>query len=160
MTDFDRLFSYEHWANREALASVRAAGSPPEKARKILGHLVGTGRLWLSRIEGTEKPAIWPDLSVDECAAGFDDLAVRWAALLSRPTPEDLSRVATYTNSKGEPWSSSVSDILTHVVFHSAYHRGQIATVMREAGFEPAYTDFIEAARRGRLDRTRTSPSA
>ena len=151
MSNFERLFFYEHWANREALASLRAAGDPPEKARKILGHLVGTGRLWLSRIEGTEKSAVWPDLSLDECASGLEDLAARWNALLHGAGAGNFSRTATYTNSKGEQWSSGVADILTHVVLHSAYHRGQIATVMREAGFEPAYTDFIEAARRGRI---------
>lgn len=151
MTDWERLFSYEQWANRESLASLRAAGAPPEKARKILGHLVGTGRLWLARIEGTEKSAIWPDLSLDECASGFEDLAARWTAFFRGAGAAELSRVATYTNSKGEGWSSPVSDIVTHVILHSAYHRGQISIVMREAGFEPPYTDFIEAARRSKF---------
>ena len=52
-----------------------------------------------------------------------------------------------YKNSKGEAWTSSVLDVLTHVVMHSAYHRGQIASVMRAGGGTPAYTDFIHAAR-------------
>jgi uncharacterized damage-inducible protein DinB len=30
---------------------------------------------------------------------------------------------------------------------HSAYHRGQIATQMRTAGYLPAYTDFIHGVR-------------
>jgi len=36
-----------------------------------------------------------------------------------------------------------------HVIMHSAYHRGQIATDMRAAGLTPAYTDFIHSIRRG-----------
>ena len=56
-----------------------------------------------------------------------------------------------YRNSKGEPWTSTVGDILTHVVTHSAYHRGQVASELRAAGFEPAYTDFIHAVRQGFL---------
>jgi len=32
---------------------------------------------------------------------------------------------------------------------HSAYHRGQIATAMRAAGYAPAYTDFIHCIRQG-----------
>jgi uncharacterized damage-inducible protein DinB len=35
------------------------------------------------------------------------------------------------------------------VVMHSAYHRGQIASHMRESGQTPAYTDFIHAMRQG-----------
>jgi uncharacterized damage-inducible protein DinB len=45
-----------------------------------------------------------------------------------------------------------VGDILTHVVAHSAYHRGQIAAAVRAAGGAPAYTDFIHAARRGLVE--------
>ena len=39
--------------------------------------------------------------------------------------------------------------MLTHVVMHSAYHRGQIASHMRESGLTPAYTDFIHGIRQG-----------
>jgi uncharacterized damage-inducible protein DinB len=57
-----------------------------------------------------------------------------------------------YKNSKGEPWTSNVADVIQHVVFHSAYHRGQIASDVRAAGKEPAYTDFIHAVRNGFID--------
>jgi uncharacterized damage-inducible protein DinB len=40
---------------------------------------------------------------------------------------------------------------LIHVLFHSAYHRGQIALQMRASGLTPAYTDFIHAVRQGSL---------
>jgi len=53
---------------------------------------------------------------------------------------------------KGEPWTSSVQDVLTHVVMHSAYHRGQIASLMRAGGSTPAYTDFIHAVRQGVIE--------
>jgi uncharacterized damage-inducible protein DinB len=41
---------------------------------------------------------------------------------------------------------------LTHVLLHSAYHRGQIASQMRGNGQTPAYTDFIHAVRQGLID--------
>ena len=63
----------------------------------------------------------------------------------------DLSQTVTYKNTKGEAWSSSIGDILTHVLMHSAYHRGQIASHMREQGHTPAYTDFIHAVRQGHI---------
>ena len=66
---------------------------------------------------------------------------------MGQGAPPRLNRQAEYVNSKGERYVSSVEDILTHVVFHGAYHRGQIAAKMREAGFDPAYTDYIHAVR-------------
>jgi uncharacterized damage-inducible protein DinB len=58
----------------------------------------------------------------------------------------------SYKNTKGEPWTDTVQDILTHVLMHSAYHRGQIASQMRASGQTPAYTDFIHAVRQGLIE--------
>lgn len=160
MTDWKRLFAYDDWANRQTVASLRAAasagatGGVPEKARKRLSHLLGAGWLWLSRLESAASPPpaewpVWPDLPLEDAALGIEELARTWDAFVSSLDEAGLARTITYTNSKGEAWSSRVSEVLMHVVLHGGYHRGQIASDLREAGFEPAYTDYIEAARRG-----------
>jgi uncharacterized damage-inducible protein DinB len=37
--------------------------------------------------------------------------------------------------------------VLLHVVSHGAYHRGQIASDLRNSGGEPVLTDFIHWVR-------------
>jgi len=64
---------------------------------------------------------------------------------------QSLTERVSYTNSKGEAWTNTVEEILTHVTIHSAYHRGQIASSLRSAGMEPAYTDYIHGVRQGRV---------
>jgi uncharacterized damage-inducible protein DinB len=152
MTDFKRLLAYDAWANRETLSSLRAAGAPPPKALRVLSHLVGAGRLWLARLEGSREkaPAVWPELSLEEEAAALEELARRWTGFAGLDD-SSLARPVSYTNSKGEPWTSSVGDILMHVVLHGSYHRGQIASELRAASHTPAYTDYIEAVRRNRI---------
>ncbi len=66
--------------------------------------------------------------------------------------PAGLSRGIAYRNTKGEVWTSTVAEVLTHVVIHSGYHRGQIAAEIRSEGATPAYTDFIHAARQGLIE--------
>ena len=68
-------------------------------------------------------------------------------------SPESLGQQIRYTNSKGEDWSNAVADVLTHVVLHSSYHRGQIASLLGRAGEAAAYSDYIECLRRGYLER-------
>jgi uncharacterized damage-inducible protein DinB len=63
----------------------------------------------------------------------------------------DPNSTVEYRNSKGETRLSQIGDIFLHVPMHGSYHRGQIATVLRAAGEEPPYTDFIHAARSGIL---------
>jgi uncharacterized damage-inducible protein DinB len=53
-----------------------------------------------------------------------------------------------YRTSRGEPFTTRLEDILAHVVLHGAHHRGQIALRVREAGGDPAGTDYITYVRR------------
>ncbi len=43
----------------------------------------------------------------------------------------------------GEPRAADAGQALLQVAMHSSYHRGQIATRIRELGGEPPLTDFI-----------------
>lgn len=62
-------------------------------------------------------------------------------------TEESLGQVVTYKNSKGQEFRTPVRDVLTHVALHGTNHRGQIATVVRDAGAEPVNTDYITFVR-------------
>ena len=142
-----RLFDYDYWANREEVRHLRALRNPPERAIKILAHIIGTEWLFLGRLRRNPKPAIvWPDLTLDAIAAQIEQLAREW--------PKEFGRIdaVEYVNSKGEKWSSRADDILSHVLFHGAYHRGQIATLVRQGGETPAYTDYIHCVRQGFIE--------
>jgi len=95
--------------------------------------------------------AVWPEFTIEQCAAQINELALLWREHLGMLSPTRLAEQVTYKNSKGEPWTNSVEDILTHVLLHSAYHRGQIATQVRAGGDAPAYTDFIHAVRQRQI---------
>jgi uncharacterized damage-inducible protein DinB len=146
------LFAYDDWANRESLASLRPLTSPPSRALEVMGHIVGAQWLWLGRLNNQqEAAAVWPQLTIEQCANQIEELAAAWAPYLSALTPLALREPIAYTNSKGETWTSSVQDILTHIIIHSGYHRGQIATLLGRAGHTPAYTDFIHCIRQQKI---------
>jgi uncharacterized damage-inducible protein DinB len=141
------LVRYDVWANRETLRSLRQ-GTPPARSLRWMAHIIGAEFLWLARMQA--RPAalpVWPELSLEECETRFGELSSRLIGALDASEAGALSRSVSYTNSKGEAWTSSVEEILTHVVLHSAYHRGQIASDLRAAGQEPPYTDYIHAVR-------------
>jgi uncharacterized damage-inducible protein DinB len=148
--DFFRMFAYDHWANRECLKAMRNGRSVSEATVRRLAHILSAEKLWLDRIRNVpQSMAVWPGSTIEECEALADELAAAWRDYIENLTADGLNQMVEYKNSKGEPWSSRVEDVLTHVVMHSAYHRGQIALEMRAAGMEPAYTDFIHAVRQG-----------
>ena len=143
----ERLFRYDDWANREEVARLRAMSSPP-RAVRILAHIVGTQWLWLQRLRGDPPGVVWPEWTLDECERQLDLLRDEWRAALPAI---DRGADITYTNSLGERWTSRADDVLTHIIIHGGYHRGQIALIVRDAGETPAYTDFIHCTRSGLL---------
>lgn len=146
----ERHLEYDRWANQEVVRSLRAAPAAPASALKTLAHIVAAEELWLTRLQrGDQRVVVWPDLSLVECESAIGVVAAAWREFLRSRTLATLDESVAYTNSKGERWSSRVDDVLTHVVMHSVYHRGQIASEMRRAGATPAYTDFIHAVRQG-----------
>jgi uncharacterized damage-inducible protein DinB len=153
LTDFRRFFAYDDWANREVIASFHAVGTPPTRSLTLLAHILGTEYVWYSRLISRVSPfAVWPQLSVANCEQHAIALKRIWEDYLNDAGPDDLQRGISYKNTKGESFTNSVADILTHVVMHSAYHRGQIASDMRSHGHTPAYTDFIHAVRQKNLE--------
>ena len=150
---FCRLLEHDRWANAETLDSLRAHATLPPRALTLMGHIVGAEFLWLARLR-QEAPvmSVWPELDLDACAARLGELDVLWPGLLRELQDEDLDDGRAYRNTKGEFWTSTVGDILTHLTMHSAYHRGQIASAVRESGGSPAYTDYIHAVRQGLIE--------
>jgi|SRR6185436_17979435 len=150
----NRELAYNTWANREVLRSLLVARTVPERASAVMAHIIGAEWLWLRRLGHRAAPMdVWPALPLTECEAQLLELSRAWPAYLANLSPESLDQEIRYTNSKGEDWINTVADMLAHVVLHSSYHRGQIATLLGRAGEAAAYSDYIECARRGYIDR-------
>lgn len=138
---FARLFTYDDWANREVLANLRAAPAASPQSLKLVAHILAAERLWLR--------LVWPQFTIEQCDDQRAELASLWKNYLAAGSEAELEKFVSYRNSKGEAWSSRKEDILMHVIMHSDYHRGQVATAIRAAGSTPAYTDFIHSVRQG-----------
>jgi uncharacterized damage-inducible protein DinB len=150
---FRRQFAYDKWANREVLAVIRKPASASTRPLQLMSHIISAERLWLERLrQQPQSLPVWPEFDVELGEAQAADLGRMWRDYLDDMLPADLSRMISYKNSKGEAWSSAVQDVLTHVLMHSAYHRGQVASHMRASGQTPPYTDFIHAVRQGLIE--------
>lgn len=142
-----RQFAYDAWANREVLDQIQSLAED-RRSLQLMLHIIAAERLWMDRLKQIpQSVAVWPSFDLAWCESEAAKLKSEWPQYLE--TTSDLSKSITYKNSKGEPWTSSIIDVLTHVIMHSAYHRGQIASHMRETGQTPAYTDFIHGVRQG-----------
>lgn len=143
-----RLYDHLVWADRGTLEALTRAGTPLRRTLELYAHLLGTEHVWLARLE-RRAPAVevWPDLTLEGCRTLAHDNEGAYARFLSGLDDEALSRAVHYTNSAGRAFDSTIEDILVHVALHGAYHRGQIALLVRDAGAEPVPTDYIAFVR-------------
>jgi uncharacterized damage-inducible protein DinB len=150
---FSKLFAYDDWANRETLSALKSCKTPPAQSLKIMSHIVSAKQLWLDRLrQARQSLAVWPEFNLQECESHQAEISQLWQEYLNNLDPADYSSQVAYTNSKGEVWESKVEDILTQLLTHASYHRGQIALELRASGHAPPYTDFIHAVRQGFIE--------
>ncbi|HXD30346.1 MAG TPA: DinB family protein [Pyrinomonadaceae bacterium] len=139
----NNFLAYNEWANRRVAASLKGKAAD-SKALQLLGHLLTAERIWLERIEGNDTTGAnsFPTLSVEECESLSKENQQRFAAIVEKYQSKMDTRLS-YRNLSGQEFTTAVGDIITHVMFHGAYHRGQIALAQRTAGLVPVNTDFI-----------------
>jgi uncharacterized damage-inducible protein DinB len=141
---FIHLFKYNDWATRKAAESVNGLEKKDEKLVELLSHLVSAQKIWLNRI--LERDIFvdpWQRHTVSECISLSTTITAEWINLLESFKDKDIEKRIEYKNTKGEKFSNTVKDIVTHVINHSTYHRAQIAQKVKTLGGKPATTDYI-----------------
>lgn len=137
------LFSYNDWANRRIIVSLKENAC--DRAREILAHLLTTEQEYFERLYGKDSTGFdfWPPLSVADCGELAKTVAERYEKLLRRFDEEGLDLTTHYRSSEGVRYANTFRELLTHVLFHSSIHRGNIVLKLREEGFEPPKIDYI-----------------
>ncbi len=142
-----RLFDHVFWADRLVLEQLRgwSGGEPDVDAVRLFSHLLAAERVWLMRLRGEDSAPqpIWPVLTVTEMERMSDANREGYTGYLESVDDAGLEREVEYRTSAGVPFRTAAVDILTQVVLHGSYHRGQVARAVRAAGVQPAGTDFI-----------------
>ena len=151
------LVDYHYWARDRMLDALDTL--PPEDFSKPMGNSFGSIRdtvvhlysaewIWLQRWHGASPTAPPPGVAT---LTDVTSVRAAWLALESavRRYVSDLddARVnerVSYRNMAGVEAESSRWTMLQHVVNHASYHRGQVTTMIRQAGGQvPLAQDLI-----------------
>ena len=151
------LFDYIIWSDNAGLqAACGLADSDYYKNRdfsfgsihNLLVHQMVAQKTWLSRWNGvpvlgrlenqTEHPTRellrerWPQIH-----AGL-------LAFLAKRDEQSLNTVMTVQRTDGQCITLPLGAMMMHTIDHSAYHRGQLASMLKQAGMEkPPYNPYL-----------------
>lgn len=162
------MANYNQWMNTKVYKSC-ATLSPAELAENrkaffasiigTLNHLVVADIIWLKRIgsalgepdalqavmklaapETLDTP-IHTDLA--QLATLRQLLDQAFLSLAQSLSDAELQMAITYTNTKGTEFSRILFSLLMHVFNHQTHHRGQITTLLSQAGKDVGVTDLV-----------------
>jgi uncharacterized damage-inducible protein DinB len=149
-SDLETLLDFHYWARDRALDAVerlepeqftRDLGSSFGSIRDTLAHTYFAEWAWHSRWQGHSPTAMPPF----ETFADVPSLRSAWGALEDQVRgfartlgDEGLARVFEYKLLSGTPGASAFWQMVQHLVNHATYHRGQVTTMLRQLGAQPA----------------------
>jgi uncharacterized damage-inducible protein DinB len=153
--DFRTLYDFNAWANQRTLEAcaaltpeqfTRDLGSSFRSVRDTLAHIFGAEWVWLERWHdrtpsGLPAAADFPDLgTVRRRLTEMDRNLIDFVASL---TPQDVQRRIQFKTLAGLEINQPLGPCLQHVANHGTYHRGQVATMLRQLGAKATSTDLI-----------------
>jgi uncharacterized damage-inducible protein DinB len=149
------LFKFNSWAGQRTLEScaplspeqfTRDMSSSFHSVRDTLVHIFGAEWLWLERWQGRMPTALpWaPDFP------DYAGVSARWSEVrrdlqrfVAGVTQEDGDRSFQVRTTAGGLYTQPLWQMMQHLVNHGSYHRGQVATMLRQLGAKPVSTDLI-----------------
>jgi uncharacterized damage-inducible protein DinB len=163
------VLDYHYWARDRVLDAVSALsqeqyekqmGSSFSSIQETLVHTFSAEWVWFRRWNGESPMSARGRVEIPDVAT----LRQEWSALegdvrrfLDGLGPDGIHRQFDYTTFNGKSGRSAFWEMLAHVINHGTYHRGQVATMLRQLGETPAKpTDMIAFFR----ERGQGTPSA
>ncbi len=142
---FLKLLEYDRYANLLMLESIFKADQPA-KAVQLMAHLLSAQQVWYSRAveDGAPMQELWPDQQAVQFNYLIEGNFESWSNFLNGSNGTDLLHKVSYNNSKGDRFSTSLEDILSHMLNHGTHHRAQIGQVLKQSGLTKLpVTDLI-----------------
>ena len=147
---FKKIFNYNAWANTKLINCIKGQQITEIIVLKLLSHIVLAEQTWMLRLKNGDyqNKNFWQELNITECEKISNKNYLDYIEFINVKNDEsEFTNTVTYKNSKGIEFTTTIEDVLTHVAFHSAYHRGQIAREIRKLDKEPVLTDYIAYVR-------------
>lgn len=162
------MASYNQWMNAKVYESAKGLSEEELSADRkaffgsILGtlnHLAAGDRVWLQRL--ARHPAQYPALEpirqlptperLDQLLfpdfqalaahrVWLDQIIINWARSV---TESDLDHPLHYKNMKGVAAEKDSYGLIMHFFNHQTHHRGQVTTLLSQAGVDVGSTDLV-----------------
>lgn len=143
---FQRLFAFDHWANKRVIRSMESLNAIPEKPLGRMAHIIRAQEFWIARIADGPPVAsneLFPVWTMAKIVEHMNAAADRLNAIVESEPDESFERDVRFINHKGDPMSVRLYEILFHLITHGAHHRGQLGCDLNHKMTAPITVDLM-----------------
>lgn len=139
---FQDTFEYTYRCNQQLIAVlIKNPETYAEKISLLASHTLNAHHVWNHRIFGVAPVlSVWQNLEISDLKNINNENFEHSKEILYE---KELKKTINYTNSKGQNFTNTVSEIFFHIINHSTYHRGQLISLLKTKEMEPIVTDYI-----------------
>jgi len=144
------MMDHLYWADGRILDAVEESETKNKDLLKLVRHVAVAERVWLSRLQGKGSApySLWEETEdLTAIRTMFEENAEQYRVYIEGLRESELDEMIDYASQSGVTFRSSVRDILSQVILHGQYHRGQINRALRSESAEPVQVDYITFAR-------------
>jgi len=150
MKTIKSMMDHLYWADERILDSLEESKTKNKELLKLTRHIAVAERVWLSRLQGNSSLhySLWEEVEdLTTVRTMFEENAELYRVYIEELEEFDLDKMIDYANQSGVPFRTSIRDILSQVLLHGQYHRGQINQALRMESAKPVQVDYITFAR-------------
>ncbi|MFB7815651.1 DinB family protein [Paenibacillus chitinolyticus] len=144
------MMDHLYWADGRILDALEESETKNKDLLKLVRHVAVAERVWLSRLQGKDSAqySLWEEEEdLTAIRTMFEENAEQYRVYIEGLKESELDEMIDYASLIGDPFQTSVRDILLQVLLHGQYHRGQINRALRIESAEPVQVDYITFAR-------------
>jgi len=145
---------YSAWASQRLLDEAnklsadeltRDFKTADKSVLETLVHVFAADRIWLARVQGTTRASFIDPQDRDLAVLNkqWPALQQSWKQYTASLGDQDVLKVISYQDTKGNPYQQPLWQILLHLVNHGTHHRGQVSGFLRSMGHTPPVLDLM-----------------
>ncbi|MCI1592690.1 DinB family protein [Heyndrickxia oleronia] len=153
------MYEYHIWANAVIIERLKElpqeiyhqeTNSGFSSIAKVLSHIYQVDYAWFEIIKGMSMKEAMSDAfqkgeqlevkAIEDMEAGYLELSEQNKAFLNQL--DDIEKKLVVDNPYAGILETSISESVLHIVTHGSYHRGNLATMLRQLGQTSVMQDY------------------
>lgn len=149
--NFNKSFEYHAWANNAFCEKLETLDPELQEAQlfqttQLMNHIHLVLRIFAAHLVGrphayeSDFPSENPNLA--QLKADLSEIGKWYLSYVQSLPPAQLEDMVSFSFTDGDKGYMSRAEILSHVVQHSVYHRGEVGRILKQISVRPPRDTF------------------